>query len=201
MGYGIQILGQQIREDWQLHFRDWTLPGFRAIAVYRIGHWIHVRREGILRNIAFRFYLIMYRYVRNQYGIELPATASVGRRLLLGHQSGIVIHPYAVIGDDCMIRQNVTIGSATPDRVFQEAPKLGNGVQVGAGAVIVGKVTIGDGARIGPTAVVLTNVPAGASVFVAPPRIIQLAKRPVKEDGTSPKQLQVEHGTSQPEAR
>ena len=100
-----------------------------------------------------------------------------------------------------MIRQNVTIGSATPDRVFQEAPKLGNRVQVGAGAVIVGKVTIGDGARIGPTAVVLTNVPAGASVFVPPPRIIQLAKRPMKKEVAPPKESQPEHVTSQPEAR
>lgn len=195
----IRSLAGQIREDWTLQ-RDWTLPGFRAIAVYRIGRWVYVRREGILRNIAFRFYLAMYRYVRNHYGIELPATTRVGRRLLLGHQSGIVIHPHAEIGDDCMIRQNVTIGSVTPDRVFQEAPKLGNGVQVGAGAVIVGKVIIGDGARIGPTAVVLTNVPAGASVFVTPPRIIQLAKRPMKKEGTSPKGSQIEHVTSQREA-
>ena len=197
----IKTLVKQIQEDWQLHFRDWTMPGFRAMAVYRIGHWIYVRREGTLRNIAFRLYLVMYRYVRNQYGIELPATTSVGRRLMLGHQSGIVIHPHAEIGDDCMIRQNVTIGSATPDRVFQEAPKLGNRVQVGAGAVIVGKVTIGDGARIGPTAVVLTNVPAGASVFVAAPRIIQLARRPVLKKVSSQKESQPEHVTSQPEAR
>ena len=90
----IIALIEQIHEDWQLQ-RDWTLPGFRAIAVYRIGHWIYVRRKGILRNIAFRFYLVMYRYVRNQYGIELPATVSVGRRLVVGHQSGIVIHPHA----------------------------------------------------------------------------------------------------------
>lgn len=196
----IPSLVGQIREDWNLHSRDWTLPGFRAIAVYRLGHWIYVRREGILRNFAFRFYLVMYRYVRNQYGIELPATASVGRRLRLGHQSGIVIHPHAEIGDDCLIRQNVTIGSAT-DRRFREAPKLGNRVQVGAGAVIVGKVTIGDDARIGPTAVVLTNVPAGASVFVAQPRIIQLAKRPAMKEGFSLKESQSEHVTGQPEGQ
>ena len=199
--YSIATLAEQLREDWRTHQRDWTLPGFRAVAVYRYGNWASGRPTGILQSILCSVYRVMYRYVRNHYGIELPATTRVGRRLLLGHQSGIVIHPHAEIGDDCMIRQNVTIGSATPDRVFQEAPKLGNRVQVGAGAVIVGKVTIGDGARIGPTAVVLTNVPAGASVFVAPPRIIQLAKRPVKKEVTPPNPSQVEHVTSQPEAR
>ena len=201
MGYGIAILVEQIREDWRTHQRDWTLPGFRAVAVYRYGNWASGRPRGILQSILCSIYRVMYRYVRNHYGIELPATTRVGRRLLLGHQNGIVIHPHAEIGDDCMIRQNVTIGSATPDRVFQEAPKLGNRVLIGAGAVIVGKVTIGDGARIGPTAVVLTNVPAGASVFVAPPRIIQLAKRPAMKEDLPPKESQPEHVTSQPEAR
>lgn len=200
MGFRVQILAQQICEDWRI-YKDWTLPGFRAVAVYRFGNWANGKPKGILRSILCSVHLMMYRYVRNHYGIELPATTRVGRRLILGHQSGIVIHPHAEIGDDCMIRQNVTIGSATPDRVFQEAPKLGNRVQVGAGAVIVGKVTIGDGARIGPTAVVLTNVPAGASVFVVPPRIIHLANRSVMKEGLSPKESQPEHVTSYPETR
>ena len=201
MGFGFATLLQQICEDWRTHQRDWTLPGFRAVAVHRYGNWANGRQNGALRSILCSTYRVMYRYVRNHYGIELPMTTRVGRRLLLGHQSGIVIHPHAEIGDDCMIRQNVTIGSATPDRVFQEAPRLGNGVQLGAGAVIVGKVTIGDGARIGPTAVVLTNVPAGASVFVAPPRIIQMGKLPVKKEVITPKESQVDPATSQPEAR
>lgn len=201
MGYRIATLVEQIREDWRTHQRDWTLPGFRAVAVYRYGNWASERPRGILQSVLCAVHRKMYRYVRNHYGIELPATCKVGRRLLLGHQNGIVIHPHAEIGDDCMIRQNVTIGSATPDRSFQEAPKLGNRVQIGAGAVIVGKVTIGDGARIGPTAVVLTNVSAGASVFVAPPRIIQMAKRPPMTEGLPTKESQPEHVTSQPEAR
>lgn len=174
MGFGVQILAQQICEDWRIHKRDWTLPGFRALAVYRYGNWAIGRPKGTLQSILCRIHLVMYRYVRNHYGIEFPATTKVGRRLLLGHQHGIVIHPYAEIGDDCMIRHNVTLGMATPDRVFEDAPKLGNRVQIGAGVIIVGKVTIGDGVRIGPNAVVLTNVPAGASVFVGPTRMIQM---------------------------
>jgi serine O-acetyltransferase len=76
-----------------------------------------------------------------------------------------------VIGDDCVIRQNATIGALGGERPL-EAPRLGRGVQVGVGAVILGPVTIGDGARIGPNAVVMTDVPAGATVFVNPPRMM-----------------------------
>jgi len=163
----------QIREDLHFHSSDWTLPGFRAVAVHRYGNWVMDRSPGMLRSILFALYRIMYRYIRNYYGIELPRTTRIGRRFLLGHQSGIVIHWNAVFGDDCMIRQNVTIGAITPER-GAEAPRFGNRVQIGAGAVILGPVTIGDGVRIGPNTVVMTNVPAGATVFVAPSRIIQL---------------------------
>ena len=170
-----QGLVLQLREDWRGHFRDWTLPGFRAIAVYRFGKWVQAESgHGIVRGpfafLARRLHLSMFRYVRNQYGIELPGTATVGRRVLIGHQSGIVIHPYATIGDDCVIRQNVTIGALTMLR--EEAPTIGNRVELGAGSTILGPVTIGDGARIGPHSVVMTDIPAGAMVFVNPPRVV-----------------------------
>jgi serine acetyltransferase len=181
----VHSLVRQIREEWEIHGRDWTQPGFRALAVYRFGVWL--RREmrgGLFRAALSRLHRTMYRYVRNHYGIELPVTTVVGRRVVIGHQSGIVIHPKAVIGDECLIRQNVTIGAASHDRSF-EAPKLGRGVQVGCGAAILGPVTIGDGARIGPNAVVTTDVPAGASVFVDVPRIILMKKAPVNVDPKS----------------
>jgi serine O-acetyltransferase len=114
---------------------------------------------------------MMYRYVRNHYGIELPDTTIVGHRLVIAHQGGIVIHGRARIGNNCLIRHNVTIGAASHDRAW-EAPRLGDRVQVGCGAVILGQVTIGDGARIGPNVVVMVNVPASATVFASSPRII-----------------------------
>jgi serine O-acetyltransferase len=110
-------------------------------------------------------------FVRNCCGIELPHTARVGRRFLIGHQSGIVIHHNAVIGDDCLVRQNVTIGAGTASNA-DRAPRLGNGVEIGAGAAIIGPVTIGDHVRIGPNAVVTMNVPAGSIVVAPPPRVI-----------------------------
>lgn len=171
----IKDLIAQIHEDWMANFRDWTEPGFRALAVYRVGHWAGERREGLLRSMLLFLYRILWRYVRNHYGIEIPRTTIIGRRLRIAHQHGIVIHPNTEIGDDCIIRHNVTIGAVTLER-FEDGPKFGHGVDIGAGAVIVGKVMIGDGARIGPNCVVMTNVPANTTVFVGPPRMIQMQK-------------------------
>jgi serine O-acetyltransferase len=114
---------------------------------------------------------MMLRCVRNWYGIELYPDAIIGRRFRIGHQSGIVIHRHATSGDDCIVRQGVTIGMGGMHRLedgsyFREsAPFIGNRVDFGAGSKIVGKVTIGDDANIGPNAVVLTDVPESTSVF------------------------------------
>lgn len=175
-------LFEQIREDWIAHGKDWTKPGFRAVAVHRFGVWRDGVRLRIFRAALSRLYWVLFRYVRNHYGIELHHTTTVGRRVIIGHQSGIVIHPRAEIGDDCVIRQNVTIGAASHDR-WWEAPKLGHDVQVGCGAAILGKITIGDGVRIGPNTVVMTNIPSHATVFANPPRVIQMPKKQILPSG------------------
>jgi serine O-acetyltransferase len=113
----------------------------------------------------------MFRYCRNHYGIELPYSVKIGRRVIIEHQGAIVIHGNSVIGDDCYIRQGVTLGNRYMDRPL-EAPILGNGVNVGAGAKILGRVRIGDHATIGANAVVLRDVPAGATVVGIPARIV-----------------------------
>ena len=172
-------LAQLVREDWVVHARDWTQPGFRAMAVHRFGTWAHQVRHRPIRAVLVRVHRTMFRYVRNHYGIELPVTATVGRRVIIGHQSGIVVHANAVIGDECFLRQNVTIGASTMER-GEEAPTLGRGVSVGCGAVIVGGITIGDRAKIGPNTVVMTDVPADASVFVSTPRMLDMLKVPSK---------------------
>ena len=82
----------------------------------------------------------------------------------------MVIHQFCKIGDDCIIRQGVTIGSA--DVFDPEGPTLGNHVDVGAGAAIIGKVHVGNNVRIGPNAVVFTDVPDGSTVFAAPSRTV-----------------------------
>jgi serine O-acetyltransferase len=160
-----------VREDWVTNGRDWTRPGFRALFMYRLGVWRMGIRWRLLRWPFSVLYRVLHRWVRNHYGIELHYTAKVGRRVTIAHQGAIVIHEGAEIGDECVIRQGVTLGAAGHYSAV-EAPRLGRGVNVGAGVVIMGSVTIGDGAKIGPNAVVMGHVPGGAIATAAPARII-----------------------------
>lgn len=165
----------QLIEDWDANGRDWTRPGFQALAVHRFGNWRMGIRPKLLRAPLSVLYRALYRGVRNFYGIELPYTAQVGRRVVIEHQSGIVIHGASRLGDDCIIRQDVTLGNRRLDRP-DEAPRLGKGVNVGAGAKILGAVEIGDGAQIGANAVVCRDVPSGAVAVGVPARVVQGAK-------------------------
>jgi serine O-acetyltransferase len=166
---------QQLKEDWIAHERDWTKPGFRAVAVQRFGVWRMKVEPLILRAPFSILYRALYRKIRNTYGIELPYTVQLGRRVIIEHQSGIVIHGNCSIGDDCIIRQGVTMGNRYLERPF-DAPKLGNRVNVGAGAKIFGNVTIGDGANIGANAVVLSDIPPGKTAVGIPAKIISSTK-------------------------
>lgn len=168
-------LWQQIKEDWIAHDRDWTKPGFRAVAVYRFGVWRMKIQPLLLRAPLSMLYRALFRKIRNTYGIELPYSAKLGRRVIIEHQSCIVIHGDCVIGDDCIIRQGVTLGNRYLDQPF-DAPKLGSRVNVGAGAKIFGNVTIGDDANIGANAVVLCDVPVGATAVGIPAKIINSSK-------------------------
>ena len=153
-----------LREDYDANLRDWTRPGFRALAIHRFGVWRLGVQPTILRAPLSILYRSLFRFARNRYGIELPYSAQIGRRVKIEHQSGIVIHGSAVIGDDCIIRQGVTIGNRRDDRPL-EAPRLGDRVNLGAGATVLGGIVIGDDVRIGAQAVVLDDVPAGSTVL------------------------------------
>ena len=161
-----------IREDWIAHGRDWTKPGFRAIAVYRFGVWRMKITPFIFRALFSVIYRFLFRFVRNVYGIELPYSTIVGRRVIIEHQHDIVIHGSAQIGDDCIIRQGVTIGNRHLHQPH-EAPQLANRVNIGAGAKILGRVFIGEGASIGANAVIIKDVPSGATAIGNPATIIQ----------------------------
>jgi serine acetyltransferase len=166
-------LWAQIREDWQAHGRDWTKPGFRAVAVHRFGVWRMRVRSRVLRAPLSMIYRSMFRYCRNHYGIELAPGLTLGRRTIVEHQSGIVVHGHCVIGDDCILRQGTTLGNKNLDRPF-DAPQLGSRVNVGAGAKILGAVTIGSDAVIGANAVVLHDVPASCVAVGIPARVMSL---------------------------
>jgi len=164
-------LWEQIKEDWITHGRDWTKPGFQAVVVQRFGVWRMQIKSLIFRAPLSFLYRMFYRKIRNTYGIELPYTVVLGRRVIVEHQHGIVIHGNSVIGDDCIIRQGVTIGNRYLDQPF-EAPKLGKRVNIGAGAKILGNVTIGNDVCIGANAVVISDIPSGQTVVGIPAKII-----------------------------
>jgi serine O-acetyltransferase len=168
-------LWQQIKEDWEAHDRDWTKPGFRAVVVHRFGVWRMTISSKWLRVPLSLLYGMLYRKIRNGYGIELPYTAKLGRRVVIEHQGAIVIHGCCHIGDDSIIRQGVTLGNRYLDRPL-EAPKLGKRVNVGAGAKILGNVAIGDDAVIGANAVVLSDVFAGQTAVGIPAKVISTKK-------------------------
>ncbi|MEG4014869.1 MULTISPECIES: serine O-acetyltransferase [unclassified Microcoleus] len=174
-----QGLWQQIKEDWIAHGRDWTKPGFRAVAVQRFGVWRMQLEPKLLRAPLSILYRSLYRKVRNTYGIDLPYTVKLGRRVVIEHQGAIIIHGYCTIGDDCIIRQGVTLGNRYLDKPL-ESPQLGDRVNVGAGAKILGKVNLGDDVNIGANAVVLSDVPAGQTAVGIPAKILK--SRPVENN-------------------
>jgi serine O-acetyltransferase len=170
-GIGVVAL---IREDFRAHRSDWFSPGWRVLVVHRFGNWRMGVRQRALRVPLSVLYRTMHRRVRNKYGIEIDFTTRVGRRVMIHHQSGIVVSGYSEIDDDCLIRQNVTIGIRDVSGAVG-APRLGKRVDIGAGAVLLGDISIGDGAVVGANAVVLTDVPPGALAVGVPARIVARA--------------------------
>ena len=164
-------LWQIIAEDYDANGRDWTRPGFRTLAVYRFGVWRMGIRSPVIRKFASFIYRVGFRRCRNVYGIELPYSAQLGRRVVIEHQGGIVIHGATIIGDGTIIRQGCTFGIRSLDRL-EEAPTIGRNVNIGAGAVIAGDVYVGDGASIGANAVVLLDVPPGALAIGVPAKLV-----------------------------
>ena len=140
-------------------------PGFHALQLHRMWHacW----RAG-LRWIA-RFGSHLTRFLT---GIEIHPGATIGRRVFIDHGMGVVIGETAEIGDYVTLFQGVTLGGTGKER-GKRHPTLGNHVVVGAGAKILGAITIGDNVKIGANSVVLKNVAANSTVIGVPARVIR----------------------------
>jgi serine O-acetyltransferase len=164
-----------VREDWRTHERDIWRQGFWALLIYRFGRWRY-RLPGLVRKPFSLLYKLLKFTGQVMTGIDLPCETMVGRRLRIEHFGGIIVSGDTVIGDDVVIRNGVTLGlRRTGER---GAPILGNRVDIGAGAKLLGKIHIGDGAVIGANSVVLQDVPPGALAVGIPARIILRAPAP-----------------------
>lgn len=167
-------LFKQIKRDWIAHGRHWTKPGFLAVACLRFGQWRMTIKPKLIRIPFSMIYKLWFIRCRNVYGIELPYSVKLGQDVVFEHQGNIVIHGDVEIGDGCIIRQGCTLGNKNMNKPY-DAPKLGNRVNVGAGAVILGAVVIGDNAQIGANSVVTKNIPDNTTVIGVPARDIKNA--------------------------
>jgi serine O-acetyltransferase len=160
------------REDYAANGRRVLEPGFQALAVYRFGVWVDGIAPRLLRGPLRRLYFFLNAFVEIVYGIRLYYTVEIGRRLHLAHgQCGLVIAPYCRIGDDCVLRQNVTLGRRGDGTPQEAVPRLGDRVEIGAGAVLIGPISVGDDVLIGPNVVVREDVPPASVVMPETPRV------------------------------
>lgn len=157
-----------VAEDFRTHDRNIFEQGFWAVFVHRFGNW-RMGQPKIIRAPATVLYWGLFKLVEWMAGISLWYPVRLGHRVRIWHHSGMIFSARA-IGDDTQLRQNTTTGIRRTDRP-RELPIVGAGVDIGAGAVIVGEIVIGDGARIGAGAVVTQDVPPGGSAIGNPAQI------------------------------
>jgi serine O-acetyltransferase len=165
-----------IREDLATHEGDWLSEGFLALAVHRFGNWRMSIRTKLLRAPLTVLYCVLEKMIQSLCGIDLPYTVRVGRRVRIWHRGGITISAMR-IGDDTHLRQNITMGVRRRGDHRWLKPTIGNRCDIGAGAVIVGGITVGDDSVIGANVVVAEDVPPGSIVTVPKPVI-----RPRQQD-------------------
>lgn len=141
--------------------------GFHAVFWYRIAHWFHIQKLYFIARLISQI-------TRMFTGVEIHPGASIGRRLVIDHGTGIVIGETARIGDDCLLYQGVTLGGTGKD-IGKRHPTLGNNVMVGSGAKVLGPFNVGDNARIAANSVVLREVPENATVVGVPGRVVRIS--------------------------
>ncbi len=143
--------------------------GFLATCVYRYGRWTRRVQPRLLALPLVLLYHLMNLPVRTLLGIELSTLSDIGPGLYIGHSGGIVV--CGQLGARCSLGQGVTIGARGAGR-SNGYPVLGDGVYLGAGSMVLGRVVLGDGVIVGANTVVVEDVPAGCRVVSAKARIL-----------------------------
>ncbi len=141
-------------------------PGVHAVLVLRFGQWSR-RRPLPLRIVFDPIYGILDFFINVLWGIEIPRSAKIGPGLYIGHYGGITVSSVAVIGRDCNLSQNITIGVSGAGSK-RGAPTLGDNVYIAPGARLFGRITIGNNVKIGANAVIHKDVPDNAIAVVDP---------------------------------
>jgi len=138
-------------------------PGLHAIWLHRIAHLFWQNGFRLIARIVSHINRILT-------NIEIHPGATIGRRFFIDHGANVVIGETTEIGDDVLMYQGVTLGGTSAEK-RKRHPTIGNGVEIGAGSIVLGPIVIGNGARIAAGSVVVKDVPAGATVIGVPGRI------------------------------
>jgi len=154
-----------VKEDFITHECEWLSQGFAALFCHRFGNWRMGINSKLIRLPMSVLYRVLRKAVQIFCGIKLDYTVHVGRRVKLEHFGGMILGARR-IGNDTIIRQNVTLGIRCLSDLSAK-PTIEPGVSIGAGAVIIGDITIGMHSQVGPNAVVMDNVPPYSTVYAA----------------------------------
>ncbi len=141
--------------------------GFHALVMYRFFHFLHVHRY-------FLFARILSALTRFFTGVEIHPGATIGSGVFIDHGSGVVIGETAVVGNNVVIYQGVTLGGTGKDK-GKRHPTIGDNVLISSGAKVLGPFTVGNGAKIGAGSIVLDEVPPNATVVGVPGHIVRIA--------------------------
>jgi len=164
-------------------FQDRTAnrKNFKGQLVLFLFRLAQVINRSMITKVIFYPYLLWYRYVVEWvWGIELPRKLTAGKGLIIYHGQALVINQGVVIGDDCVLRNSVTIGhKKLADGTFTACPRIGNNVDIGANVCIVGDVTVGNNVIIGAGSVVVKSVPDNCTVVGNPARILEKKENPM----------------------
>lgn len=148
-----------------------NLKGTFLVTHFRVANWLRYAPKAIY--YLGVPYLVWYKFfIEWIIGFELPCSTRVGKGLLVHHGTGVVINPKSVIGDNCCLLHQVTIGTKG-DGDTAQTPIIGDDVIIGVGAKILGGVTIGDRARIGAAALVMKDVPSDMVAIGNPMRLLK----------------------------
>jgi len=159
-----------VTPDWKREVpRCFWDPGRKLLKSIRDYQRFHLR-SGLVDNFLTKACVIRHMFWSMVSGADIPLNSILGGGLLIPHPNGIVIHPEAQIGINCLIHQQVTIGVA---RSSEKPPQIGGHVDIGAGVKIIGNVTLGDHVKIGANAVVLDNIPDNCTAVGIPAKVIR----------------------------
>lgn len=138
--------------------------GFQAVQAYRIGHWLYQQDR---HDMAF----FVQMRVSEQFGVDIHPAARIGKGLMIDHAHSIVVGETAVVGDNVSMLHSVTLGGTGKEEEDRH-PKIGDGVLIGAGAKVLGNITVGHCSRIAAGSVVLLDVPPCSTVAGVPAKIV-----------------------------